>query len=409
MPKHYTGKEYLEIDIASHFGLDKTSFEKRIKWVELHEDTLENLEDGADDFFQFSAAVMAYREAQAGKPSGYMVSLDAIASGPQLLSVLIGCKVGAANTGATGQKRVDTYGIMADTMSDLLGYPIECSRADIKYSFMPHFYGSEAEPKNLLGEDSPEYAVFYQATDMVCPGANMLLPAIMGLWNDEALSYQFDFPDGGIANCMVNRQIQTKIEVDTIEGHPVFDYIHTVNEPIEFGEEGSKFLPSAITHGCDGYLVRELTARCDHDKGKLRSAQYELLRRLKRNIDITEAYLTCERSWRKHECISLVGTEYVNSWSVNQMSKEYCEALLGLVNVVLKRPSFKVVSVHDCFKCLPNYMDWVRQTYIDILCELADSRVLDAILSDIAGYAITVPKLSDDLSDLIKDSEYPLA
>ena len=54
-------------------------------------------------------------------------------------------------------------------------------------------------------------------------------------------------------------------------------------------------------------------------------------------------------------------------------------------------------------------MNWVRQTYIDILCELADSRVLDAILSDIAGYAITVPKLSDDLSDLIKESEYPIA
>ena len=399
------------IDIASHFGLDNLPFKERINWVVRQEqrDSLEYQELHADDFFQYAAAVMAYREAQAGKPSGYMVSLDACASGTQILSTLIGCKIGAASSGVTGQTRKDVYKDVTDEMESILNKNMDYDGSDVKAALMTFFYGSKQEPINTFGEDTAELGAFFEAANTVAPGATMLLPIIMGLWDSEALQYQWDYPDGGMVNCMVKQKVKTKIEVDTIEGHPVFDYIHTVNEPIEAGDEGSMCLPAGITHGCDGYLVRELTARCDHDKGKLRSAQYELLRRLKRNINVPRGTLTCEALWRKHECTSLVGIEYVTAWSVNQMSKEYCEALLGLVNDVLKRPSFKVVSVHDCFKCLPNYMDWVRQAYIDILCELADSRVLDAILSDIAGYAITVPKLSDDLSDLIKDSEYPLA
>lgn len=54
-------------------------------------------------------------------------------------------------------------------------------------------------------------------------------------------------------------------------------------------------------------------------------------------------------------------------------------------------------------------MNYVRQTYIDLLAELADSTVLNSILSDIAGYDIEVDKLSEDLSDLIREAVYPLA
>ncbi len=79
--KTYTGAEYLQIDIATHFGLDKELFPDRIKWVEMHEESLEQMEDGADDYFRYAAAVMAYREAQAGKPSGHLVGFDACSSG----------------------------------------------------------------------------------------------------------------------------------------------------------------------------------------------------------------------------------------------------------------------------------------------------------------------------------------
>ena len=42
---NYTGKEYLMIDIASQYGLDKKNFEPRIEWVQWHEDNLEKFID----------------------------------------------------------------------------------------------------------------------------------------------------------------------------------------------------------------------------------------------------------------------------------------------------------------------------------------------------------------------------
>ena len=165
-----------------------------------------------------------------------------------------------------------------------------------------------------------------------------------------------------------------------------------------------------VTQAVDAYIDRELAARCNHNKGQLRTAELELVKRLKRNIQVPpEAYLLPERIWRKFECISLVGIEFITSWSVNQMSEEYCKELLSLIRHTIKKPAFPIVSIHDCFKTLPNYMNYVRQTYVDIMAELADSRTLDAILTDIAGVPIHIPKLSSNLSDLIRKSEYLLS
>jgi hypothetical protein len=134
----YTGLEYLKIDIASQMGYDKESFEYRIQWVNDNEDNLEFLEDKADNYYRYAAAVKALRQYQAGIPTGHMVGLDACSSGPQILSVIVGCSVGAKNTGAIGQIRADLYGILTKTMNDLLnGETSECTRKIIKSALMP--------------------------------------------------------------------------------------------------------------------------------------------------------------------------------------------------------------------------------------------------------------------------------
>lgn len=165
-----------------------------------------------------------------------------------------------------------------------------------------------------------------------------------------------------------------------------------------------------ITHGTDGFIVRELTSRCDYNPNQLEAVESELVKRLQKSIVVPkESYLYIEQMYHKHQFCSLEGIEFVTPWSVNQMSSNYCKALLSLVRSVQKQPSFKVLSVHDEFKALPNYMNEVRQTYIDLLAEIADSTMLNAMLSDIAGRIITVEKLNPNLSALIRNSEYSLA
>lgn len=63
----------------------------------------------------------------------------------------------------------------------------------------------------------------------------------------------------------------------------------------------------------------------------------------------------------------------------------------------------------DCFKFHPNYGNDVRQQYINILAELADSSVLSAIATQVAGRTINVTKLSSNLATYIKQSEYALS
>lgn len=54
-------------------------------------------------------------------------------------------------------------------------------------------------------------------------------------------------------------------------------------------------------------------------------------------------------------------------------------------------------------------MNNVRQNYIDIFAQIADSTMLQAMASQIAGKRVPVSKLSNDLSTLIRQSEYMLS
>lgn len=74
-----------------------------------------------------------------------------------------------------------------------------------------------------------------------------------------------------------------------------------------------------------------------------------------------------------------------------------------------KNSGFEMLAIFDDFRASPNHMQKVREHYIDILCEIADSNLLSDILTEIAGYPIQFQKLSDNLSDYIREAEYPLS
>ena len=63
----------------------------------------------------------------------------------------------------------------------------------------------------------------------------------------------------------------------------------------------------------------------------------------------------------------------------------------------------------DEFKCHPNRMNHLRQQYINIFAELAESTILSDILSQIHGCPGTFPKLSTDLGTKIRQSNYALS
>lgn len=77
----FTGYEYLLIDAANNFGLDKLLFEERINWATQNLSNLETMASLAETKPLYIKAVMAIRKAQAGLPMSHVVGLDAVCSG----------------------------------------------------------------------------------------------------------------------------------------------------------------------------------------------------------------------------------------------------------------------------------------------------------------------------------------
>ena len=70
---------------------------------------------------------------------------------------------------------------------------------------------------------------------------------------------------------------------------------------------------------------------------------------------------------------------------------------------------FELAHIHDAFACHPNHMQRVREMYKTIMAFIADSPILESILSEISGTAVSLTKFSNDLSVDIMNSEYMLS
>ena len=73
----FTAWEYLLIDAANNYGLDKKLFGERIQWATDNLDHLEELAVGEQwkERPLYLKAVKAIRKAQAGLPTGHMSAL----------------------------------------------------------------------------------------------------------------------------------------------------------------------------------------------------------------------------------------------------------------------------------------------------------------------------------------------
>ena len=113
---------------------------------------------------------------------------------------------------------------------------------------------------------------------------------------------------------------------------------------------------------------------------------------------------------RQHGFLSLRGAEFVNSDTVLQFSMDYRNELIGLIKEVLTKPSFPILTIHDEFKCHPNHVNAMREVYMTVLAELADSRVGEQIIQEVRNDpAYRLQKITDTLGDQIMQAEYFLS
>lgn len=145
----FTPSEYIKIDIANNFGLDKKNWDERISWFDQNKDQLHSLVPQADEPALFYAGIKAWEAYLNKEPSGYMISLDATASGMQLLAVLTGdmsaaklCNVVSDFSEDAVAQRRDGYTVIYNMMLKVMGESAKITRDDCKKAIMTLTEGS---------------------------------------------------------------------------------------------------------------------------------------------------------------------------------------------------------------------------------------------------------------------------
>jgi DNA-dependent RNA polymerase len=410
--KQYTGWQYLLIDVANQSGRDKLLFEERIQWATDNLADLESLADQAETKPLYLKAVMAIRKAQKGIPTGHLVGLDACCSGIQVMSALTGCNTGAESTGMVDpNKRADAYTAATDEMATILGNAVNVSRTDAKRGLMTSFYGSKAVPKELFGEDTPELDAFYQAAHIIAPGAWELLQDLLASWQPYALQHSWKMPDGFDARVKVMKKNTVRIEVDELN-HATFSYEFYENQGAKNGLSNA----ANLTHSVDGWILRSMHRRLNYDwevaTEAARAIEIELIERSMGEqcmgvcfYDTLNYYVD---QYDRSTLADIVILPYLNEGTVQYLSTEHLQALARILVGMLQHPPFELVTVHDEFKAHANNMNQVRWMYREIMAEIAESEVLNDLLSQINGVQGTFQKMNFNLPELIRKSNYAL-
>lgn len=404
--QRFTPKQYLMIDIANSFGLDKKTWDERLEWFESKKDNLLELLPQAEDPAMFYAGCKAWEAVQRGETIGYPISLDATSSGLQILAALTGDRSAAklCNVIDTG-KREDAYTVIFEVMvNELVNRLGEhgggISRDDCKRAIMTSLYGSVAVPKEVFGEGT-QLNIFYEVMNRMAPAAWELNEAFLAMWDPEALSNDWVLPDNFHVHIKVMAQVK---EVVHFMNQP-FDTFHKVNQPVKEGRS----LGANCIHSVDAMIVREITRRCDYDID-------QMLKVMEAAVSDSPGGLGSGRPddkmveilWKHYQESGYLSARILDHLDQGNIGMVDKQEILDLINSLPEKP-FKVIAVHDCFRVLPNYGNDLREQYNRQLMLIAKSNLLQYLLSQIVGRKLTIGKLDPDMWKDIMAANYALS
>ena len=250
--QEFTGLEYLKIEIAGLYGMKNYVWKDRIDWTEsfkIHE--LRDHQTDAKEPIAFMKAVNAYEKALNNEPIGHPSTMDATASGMQIMAVTTGCHDTALYTNMIDPNEVyspyrRTYQRMM--LQFPLGIPLY---KIVKKGVMTYYF-------NKQGPDyfSEEQAVaLHRILDVDFPGASTYKSLCNNQWNYTADYHSWILPDKHVAYVPVIITAEKKIEVDELDASFQYRYAK-----VQSDDWYGSLCPN-ITHSIDGYITRELIRR----------------------------------------------------------------------------------------------------------------------------------------------------
>lgn len=390
--------QYLAIDIANQYGngLDKETYETRIAWVKHKADRLEEFQDKAEETFLFKKAVNAFRQAQAGIPTGHVVGLDCASSGLQLMSAMMGCEKGMALTGLIHPNiRADSYTLITQAMNEKV--EVHVTRAQAKSAVMKGLYGSLAAPKEVFGD---LVDTFYETMHEQAPGAMQLLELLRQAWNPEVDRNTWSLPDGYLAMVPITETVDKKIHVAQLRYTPV------VRIQVVAPKETGLSLIANCTHSVDAYVLRTLVRRCNYVPREV-NRMYAILKATVKTTDYESEYVRIYRETNMVDMTMIHATETEVAGFPMAMRLK----LLRMLNICKQHKPFEIITIHDDFKCSPVNANQMRRVYADIIGDIVDSTLVDNLLNQLYQDDKVIEKHGNvkELAKIARESNYGIS
>ena len=245
-----------------------------------------------------------------------------------------------------------------------------------------------------------------------------MLRILLAAWKPMTLVHSWKLPDGYDAVVKVMTTIKdtprNRIEVDELDS--TFTYIWVEN----LGTKTGLSIAANLVHSVDAYILRAMHRRCNYDPQVVGYAdqclESELIGRslygqpdavtVDSFMDKKIAYYI--EQYNRSGLADAVILPHLNQSNVTCLSQAHLKALSKMVNEMLAYQPFELVTVHDEFRAHVNNLNHVRQNYVNIMAELAESKVLNDLLSQLYEKPVSFTKLSTNLPTLIRSSAYAL-
>lgn len=399
--QRFTPEQYLKIDIANNFGMDKENWDKRIAWFDENEGNLMDLVEQAEDPALFYAGVTAYNKHKLKKSIGYPVSLDATCSGMQWLAIMTGDKRAAELCNVIGNQRNDAYTFIYHRMVESLGEEAPIKREDTKRAIMTSLYASERVPKDVFGEGEL-YETFIRMMETYAPAAWELNRAMVEIWNPSVDSYHWVMPD----NFHVHQKVYNT------ENHTVHFKNAPYSVPIKTQgpTEKGRSLGANMTHSVDSFVVREITRRCMYDPKKIQEVKNALTAGGAPSTELSKSGKLLLRLFELAEDCGYLSSRVLDVITKNNvylLNEKQRGMVWDIINSLPAKP-FELFVIHDAYKCHPNYGNDVRWQYIHQMVLISKSNMLSFLLSQILNREVNVTKYCEDLHLKIAHTEYPI-
>lgn len=398
----FTGMEYLQMDVAANFGYSKKTWSERLDWFKTNESQLESLIKQAKEPAMYYAAVKAMRKAQMGETVNYPVSLDGTSSGLQILACLTGDRKAAllCNVLNNNNLRMDAYKEIYERMLKALGTKAVLKADDVKQAVMTSLYGSQAVPREVFGDGSNQLAQFYKTMEAEAPMAWELNTAFLSMWDPNKDVNAWVLPD--------NFHAVIKVMGKTSEVVEFLGKTYSIDRMVQMPQKEGRSLGANVTHSVDGMIVREMTRRCDFDPIRVDAVRQALKGQMSdfgKTTKDDEAMVAL--LWQHYQDSGFLSARILDHLGIDNMHHVDSAVIEELLNSLPAKP-FKILTIHDCFRCLPNYANDMRFQYAHQLAMIAKSNLLSFIISQIMGRYIPVNKGDLNMWKEIYDSEYAI-